>query len=74
MTVFDLAADWSWMNDYCGFKLEGGRTIYEQAVYNSNGLSNYTRISYLATRSNMKVRQVSRYVKNSTKIELVKIR
>ena len=33
MTAHDLAADWSWQNDAVGFRVKGGRVVWQDAEY-----------------------------------------
>lgn len=69
VTAHDLAADWAWMDEpgNVGFRLRGGRVVWEEAAY---GRSAKVRIGRILVTSKG-LRPVFRYVDPDTLVELV---
>lgn len=69
MTAHDLASDWSWMNTAIGFRIVGGRRVWEQAEYGEKSRG-AVRLSRVAVTSRG-LRTHKRYVLPTTPVELV---
>lgn len=70
-TVWDLAADWSWMDTH-RFRFVGGKTIYESATATWPKRGN-PKVKVERIDSRYGIKQIRRYVDAMTPIELVPI-
>lgn len=69
-TAHDLAADWGWMDCAIGFRVKGGRVVWEEAQYLERGAGHRVRLGRLDTSSGM-LREYHRWVDPDTPIQLV---
>lgn len=65
MRAHDLAADWGWMEEHSGFRLRGGRVVWEEAEYRGERL----RIGRVEVREDGGLQPVARYVDPETEVE-----
>lgn len=70
-TVHDLAADGEWAETHIGFKVKGGRVVWEDATYTIySNYSGLVRIGRLDTSKGF-IDPITRYVDGATPITLV---
>lgn len=69
-TAHDLAADWGWMDCTTGFRVRGGRVVWEEAQYLERGAGLRVRLARLDT-SGGSLREYHRWVDPDMPIELI---